>query len=82
LTTADPDRIANALGAAAEGFSPGRVAHVLKEYGDLLTDVDIAVDGVLWQMLPRPGEGWLSEETGDDRERLGCARNRVGSDLV
>ena len=32
------------------------------------------MDGLLRQMLPRPGEGWLSEETGDDRERLSCAR--------
>lgn len=47
---------------------------MLKERGDPLTEADLAVDGVLRQMLPRSGEGWLSEETGDDRERLSCAR--------
>ena len=77
MTSADLARIANALEAAAEAllpFTPGSVAHVLKERGDPLTEADLAVDGVLRQMLPRPGEGWLSEETGDDRERLSCAR--------
>ena len=77
MTSAEVARIGNALEAAAEAllpFTPGSVAHVLKERGDPLTEADLAVDGLLRQMLPRPGEGWLSEETGDDRERLSCAR--------
>ena len=77
MTSTDLARIAHALEAAAEAllpFTPGSVAHVLKERGDPLTEADLAVDGVLRQMLPRPGEGWLSEETGDDRERLSHAR--------
>ena len=78
MTSADLARIASALGAATEAllpFTPGSVAHVLKERGDPLTEADLAVDGVLRRMLPRPGEGWLSEETRDDRERL--SRTRV-----
>lgn len=37
-----------------------------------VTDADIAVDAALREMLTaaRPGYGWLSEETPDDRERL------------
>jgi myo-inositol-1(or 4)-monophosphatase len=45
-----------------------------EERGDPLTEADLAVDAVLRKMLPRPGEGWLSEETADDPERLGHGR--------
>ena len=77
MTSADVARIEKALGAAAEAllpFTPGSVAHVLKERGDPLTEADLAVDEILRRTLPRPGEGWLSEETSDDQERLSRAR--------
>jgi myo-inositol-1(or 4)-monophosphatase len=48
---------------------------VVKQRGDPLTEADLAVNRVLEQILPRPGEGWLSEETRDDPERL--RRSRV-----
>ena len=43
--------------------------------GQLVTEADLAVDRFLKETLLRPGEGWLSEETEDDRTRLG--RHRV-----
>ncbi len=45
--------------------------------GDLgpVTDADLAVDAALARSLPRPDEGWLSEETEDDPGRL--AQRRV-----
>ena len=47
---------------------------MLKDRGDPLTEADLAVNQVLYESLPRPGEGWLSEETRDDSGRLGLAR--------
>ena len=40
-----------------------------------VTEADHAVDRVLREILPRDGEGWLSEETKDDAARL--SRRRV-----
>ena len=77
MTTDDLTRIARALERAAEALRPftaGAVAHVLKERGDPLTEADLAVNRVLHETLPRPGEGWLSEETADDAERLSHSR--------
>lgn len=71
------ERIACALERAAAALRPfdsGRIAHVLKERGDPLTEADLAVNRVLHEELPRPGEGWLSEETGDDDARLSARR--------
>ncbi len=74
----DLDRIEAALRAAAEAVAPftsGAVAWETKaERGDPLTAADLAVDRVLREMLPRDGEGWLSEETADDHRRLSCER--------
>ena len=47
----------------------------LKEGGDPVTAADLAVNDVLLDLLPQPGEGWLSEETADNADRLG----RTGS---
>ncbi len=70
----DLDRIKAALEAAAqvlEKYTPGSVAWVEKsDRGDELTEADEAVDHLLRTTLPRDGEGWLSEETRDDRTRL------------
>lgn len=45
-----------------------------KTPGALVTEADLAIDGFLKQHLPRGDDAWLSEETPDDRERLGAAR--------
>ena len=70
-------RIERALLAAREvvaDFTPGAVESVLKAGGDPLTKADLAVNQVLAEILPQPGEGWLSEETADDEARLACSR--------
>jgi myo-inositol-1(or 4)-monophosphatase len=54
---------------AAEDFAVER-----KEGGDPVTEADLAVDRLLRERLPQPGDGWLSEETADDPARLGCSR--------
>lgn len=74
----DVERIAEALDAAAEvlePFEPGAVEAGLKEGDDPVTAADLAVDRTLRRLLPQRGEGWLSEETADDGDRL--ARHRV-----
>jgi len=73
----DLGRIEAALDAAERvlvDFTPGSVECSYKEGDDPLTEADLAVDDVLRTVLPRPGEGWLSEETADDRTRLGRER--------
>jgi myo-inositol-1(or 4)-monophosphatase len=74
----DLTRIQEALLAAAEAirpFTPGAVDFDEKSSrGDPVTAADLAADNVLREMLPHPGEGWLSEETADSPERLGCRR--------
>jgi myo-inositol-1(or 4)-monophosphatase len=73
----DLDRIASALAAAGrvvEAFTPGEVDHRRKAGGDPVTEADLAINQVLHERLPQPGEGWLSEETADAPERLSCSR--------
>jgi myo-inositol-1(or 4)-monophosphatase len=76
--TDDIARIRDGLTAAAEAlrpFTPGDVAFARKEHrGDPVTEADHAADAVLRETLPQAGEGWLSEESVDDRARLGCGR--------
>jgi myo-inositol-1(or 4)-monophosphatase len=47
-----------------------------KHDGSVVTEADIAVDRLLRERLTtaRPGYGWISEESPDDRARLGCDR--------
>lgn len=74
----DLARIQRALLVAAgvlARFSPATVAVREKENGSPVTDADLAADEALRRALPESGEGWLSEETPDDRARL--ARRRV-----
>ncbi len=76
----DLKRIAEALRRAAEvlvRFTPGEIAHRVKAKGDPVTEADEAVDEALRSTLPRPGEGWLSEETVDDTSRLDKARTWI-----
>lgn len=73
----DLERIAAALEAAQEvlaAFTPGEVAARRKAGGSPVTDADTAVNERLLALLPRPGEGWLSEETADGDGRLACRR--------
>lgn len=74
----DVERIREGLLAAAEAvrpFTPGDVAFETKAVrGDPVTEADHAADAVLRGILPRDGEGWLSEESVDDASRLGRAR--------
>lgn len=67
------ERIRGALEAALEAlrpFEPGAVAARSKAGGDPVTAADLAVNRALHGTLPRAGEGWLSEESADDLERL------------
>lgn len=71
------ERIADALGQARQAlarFTPGEVAARRKVGDDPVTEADTLVDELLKRLLPRGDEGWLSEETHDDRSRLGCRR--------
>ncbi|MDX1503486.1 MAG: 3'(2'),5'-bisphosphate nucleotidase CysQ [Thermoanaerobaculia bacterium] len=73
----DLARIREGLLAAAkalEPFTPGAIEAERKKGGDPVTEADRAVDDVLKRLLPAAGEGWLSEETRDDRTRLDCRR--------
>lgn len=78
MRAADVRRIVEGLHAAAEAvrpFSPGDVAFERKAHrGDPVTEADHAADRVLRGILPRGDEGWLSEESADDRSRLGRER--------
>jgi myo-inositol-1(or 4)-monophosphatase len=74
----DLQRIGEALeraGAALRRFTPGEVEARRKAGDDPVTEADTSVDALLRELLPRDGEGWLSEETEDDLSRL--ARRRV-----
>jgi myo-inositol-1(or 4)-monophosphatase len=73
----DLERIAAALAAAGEvlaGFTAGEVAAQRKAGGSPVTEADRRVNAALAELLPRGEEGWLSEETADDRRRLGSRR--------
>ncbi len=78
----DLRRIDEALEAAREVFSrytPGEVEARRKSSDqpgfDPVTEADTEVDTLLRRLLPRDGEGWLSEETVDEPSRL--ERSRV-----
>jgi len=66
-------RIQSALESARKvlsRFTAGEIAAEYKVGHDPVTEADRAVDAVLRRELLREGEGWLSEETLDDRTRL------------
>lgn len=74
----DVERIRVGLKEAAEAvrpFTPGAVEFELKRgRGDPVTEADRAANHVLRDILPRAGEGWLSEESVDDPSRLATDR--------
>ena len=74
----DLARIARGAGTARvafQRFTPGEVAARHKSGDDPVTEADTTVDTLLRELLPRDGDGWLSEETRDDPARL--ERRRV-----
>ena len=76
----DVRRITAALEEAAEvasRYDPAKVEVETKDGGSPLTAADLAVNEVLERVLPREGEGWLSEETKDDKTRLDCRRTWI-----
>lgn len=73
----DLDRIGEALTAVTplvRRIAAGRLTVETKERGDPVTEADRLVNERLHELLPRDGEGWLSEETVDDRKRLATKR--------
>lgn len=79
MSTRDADlaRIERALKVAAEilrGFEPGGVAFAHKVNSDPVTMADLEVDHALREELLDEGEGWLSEETADNADRLSQQR--------
>ncbi len=75
--SAELKRIARGLQAAAEvlqDFTAGQVEATRKAGGSPVTEADRRIDDVLRELLPAPGEGWLSEETVDAADRLACRR--------
>ena len=50
------------------------VPYTMKHGHGPVTAADHEVDALLRRLLPEPGDGWLSEETADDRARLQCRR--------
>ena len=71
-------RIREALAAAAATLSALDLEHMTstqKPHGrGPVTEADHAINRVLREMLPREGEGWLSEESVDDPSRLEKSR--------
>jgi len=75
------DRLQHVLAGRGRRISDlSRISAALTNASALITRcppeaADITIDRLLREMLPRGDEGWLSEETPDDGERLG--RDRV-----
>jgi myo-inositol-1(or 4)-monophosphatase len=59
-----------AAGRVLQKYTSGNIASRIKKGGSAVTEADLAVDKVLKNILPRGEEGWLSEETPDQPERL------------
>jgi myo-inositol-1(or 4)-monophosphatase len=70
-------RIREALQAAVNAvsrFVPGKVKADYKPGHDPVTEADRVANEVLRDILIQEGEGWLSEESVDDKQRLGKER--------
>lgn len=71
--SADVSRLKNSLIRAsrlARTFSPENVSVEDKANNDPVTEADRALNELLFTTLVQPGDGWLSEETVDDGQRL------------
>ena len=74
---ADLRRIEGGLQVALDVLTrhqAGDIASEMKEFGGPVTEADRELNQALLECLPRDGEGWLSEETLDDEQRLGLRR--------
>jgi myo-inositol-1(or 4)-monophosphatase len=72
------NRIISALEAAGQVYRSRSMDSVRiegKSSGDPVTDAEREVNHLLFKALVREGEGWLSEESADDKQRL--TRSRV-----
>ena len=63
------DQGLNTATAALEPFTPGAIEATMKQGDHPVTAADPRVNYVLLNLLPRPGDGWLFEETGDNARR-------------
>ena len=73
----DLDRIVAALDAGGEIYRSRSMENVRvykKSGGDPVTEAEIAVNQRLFEMLVQDGDGWLSEESVDNEDRLRCSR--------
>lgn len=73
----DVDRALRGLALAAEVLRRHATTELVVELKDgwsPVTAADREVDVLLRSLLPRPGDGWLSEESIDDGHRLDCRR--------
>lgn len=73
----DLDRIVSALEAGGRVYHSRSVESVRvgkKSSGDPVTDVECEVNQLLFEMLVEDGEGWLSEESADNNDRLRRSR--------
>jgi myo-inositol-1(or 4)-monophosphatase len=68
--------IAAEAGAIAQRSFRGELRQWEKAPGQIVCEIDLAVDAFLKDALARldPAAGWLSEETADDPSRLECRR--------
>src|SRR6516162_601015 len=73
----DLDKILAALDAGGKVYrsrSRENVCVKKKRGGDLVTDAELQVNQVLFEILVKDGDGWLSEEDVDSGGRLQCSR--------
>lgn len=73
----DIDRIIRALQAGGSVYRSRSMESVRierKTGGDPVTDAEREVNDLLFEALVQPGEGWLSEESADNSDRLTCSR--------
>jgi myo-inositol-1(or 4)-monophosphatase len=73
----DLKRIENALREAGKIYRSRSLKSVHveeKSAGDPVTDAEREVNQFLFETLVKKGDGWLSEESADNEERLRCSR--------
>jgi myo-inositol-1(or 4)-monophosphatase len=73
----DLRKIRRTLGAVADLVVSTNLRDVSVSYslsGDPVTALDRAINRILFKNLPAEGEGWLSEESRDNLDRLRCSR--------
>ncbi len=64
----------NKASQTASKFTSGQIQAQIKKGGDPVTQADLEIDEILKEYLLDDGQGWLSEETADDKNRLSKKR--------